>query len=476
MTNDLTLRFLGAAGTVTGSRHLLEAGGRMILLDCGLFQGVKPLRLRNWAPFPVPPAKIDAVVLSHAHLDHSGYLPRLIREGFSGPVFCSEATLDLCRILLLDSAHLQEADADYLNRHHLSKHQPALPLYTVTDAKRAIDALRPVRFKEETALPANLSFHFERAGHILGAAIIQVSYPGGSLVYSGDLGRYGDPLMTPPDSVAEADYLLVESTYGNRQHDSQDVQEALAAIILRTVKRGGTIVIPSFAVGRAQLLLFHLWRLKEAGRIPNNLPVYLDSPMASNAVDVYLKHAADQRLSTSDALAAFAAAVYVDDVEQSKALDRHAMPKVIVSASGMATGGRVIHHLKHYVTDPRHTVLFAGFQAMGTRGAAMLDGARTIKIHGEYFPVRAEVDNLAMLSAHADADEIMRWLSGFKTPPKETFIVHGEPGAADALRLRIQDKLGWRCHAAQDNESAVLGEPSRDERPLPLRPARKQVP
>jgi metallo-beta-lactamase family protein len=456
MSNHLRLRFLGAAGTVTGSRHLLDWAGRLVLLDCGLFQGVKPLRLRNWAPFPVPADRIEAVVLSHAHLDHSGYLPRLMREGFRGPIYCSEATLDLCRLLLLDSAHLQEADADYLNRHRLSKHDPALPLYTVADAQRAIAALRPVGFGATTALPGGLHFQLARAGHILGAASVEVAYPGGKLVYSGDLGRYDDPLMPPPDPVREADYLVVESTYGNRQHDGQDVQEALAAIILRTIKRGGTIVIPSFAVGRAELLLFHLWRLKQAGRIPKGLPVYLDSPMAASAMDIHLRHAGDQRLSASDARAAFESAIYVNEVAQSQALDASPMPKIIVSASGMATGGRVIHHLKHYARDPRNTVLFAGFQAMGTRGAAMLDGASTIKIHGEYVPVRAEVDNLAMLSAHADADEILRWLRGFSRPPKDTFVVHGEPDAADALRLRIKDELGWRCHAVQDGESARL--------------------
>jgi len=456
MAHKLRLHFCGAAGTVTGSRHLLDAAGRLILLDCGMFQGVKPLRQLNWAPFPVAPSKIEAVVLSHAHLDHSGYLPRLVREGFAGPIYCSEATLDLCRLLLLDSAHLQEADADYLNRHGLSRHRPALPLYTVADAHRAIAALRPLPFGQMTALPAGLQFRFTRAGHILGAAIVEFAYPGASLAFSGDLGRYDDPLMPPPESVAASDYLIVESTYGNRRHGTESVSDALAAIIGRTIKRGGTIVIPSFAVGRAQLLLFHLWQLKQAGRIPRDLPIYLDSPMASSAVDVYLRHSADQRLSRHDARAAYGVATCVADVEQSKALDRSPMPKIILSASGMATGGRVIHHLKHYASDPRNTVLFAGFQAMGTRGAAMLDGARTVKIHGEYVPVRAEVDNLSMLSAHADADEIMRWLGGFSRAPRHTFIVHGEPDAADALRLRIKDELGWRCHAVEQAETAVL--------------------
>lgn len=457
MSNRPMLHFLGAAGTVTGSRHLLEIEGRRILLDCGLFQGVKTLRLRNWAPFQVPPADIDAVLLSHAHLDHSGYLPRLVRDGFRGPIHCSPATLDLCHLLLLDSAHLQEADADYLNRHHLSSHQPALPLYTVADAQRAIAALRPVDFDSPIDLPGGCRARLRRAGHILGAATVELDYPGGKLLFSGDLGRYGDPLMPAPQPVGQADYLIIESTYGNRVHSKESALDALQAIIMRTVRRGGTVVIPSFAVGRAQSLLFHLWELKQAGRIPRELPVFLDSPMASGAVDVYLRHLADQRLTRADARAAFGVATYVTEVEQSKALDTSPMPKIIVSASGMATGGRVIHHLKHYLPDARNTVLFAGFQAMGTRGAAMLDGAPSVKIHGGYIPVRAEIDNLSMLSAHADADEILRWLGGFSRPPRETFIVHGEPDAADALRLRIKDELGWRCRAVEQNDSVALG-------------------
>lgn len=456
MSNRLYLRFLGAAGTVTGSRHLLEMNGRFTLLDCGLFQGVKPLRQRNWARFPVPASEIDAVVLSHAHLDHSGYLPRLVSEGFRGRIYCSESTRDLCEILLLDSARLQEADADYLNRHGLSKHKPALPLYTVVDAQRAIDLLYPLDFEKQNELHSGLSFKLIRAGHILGAAIIQISYPGGSLVFSGDLGRYSDPLLAEPQCVGETDYLIVESTYGNRYHSKEDVLDVLEGIILSTAKRGGSVVIPSFAVGRAQLILFYLWCLKKSGRIQEDLPVYLDSPMAEKTVDVYLRHKQEQRLSPTDIKAALGVAKCVTDIEQSKALDASAMPKIIVSASGMATGGRVLHHLKHYVKDARHTILFAGFQAAGTRGATMLDGSPTVKIHGDYVPVRAEVKNLSMLSAHADADEIMRWLDGIRRPPKHTFIVHGEPAAADALRLRIQDDLGWACHAVEQNEVVTL--------------------
>lgn len=450
------LTFLGAAGTVTGSRHLLQVNGRRILLDCGLFQGVKQLRLRNWAPFPVEPSGVDAVVLSHAHLDHSGFLPRFVREGFKGPIYCSYATKDLCRVLLMDSARLQEADAEYLTRHAVSRHHPAQALYTVADVERMLPALRPLDFGIDAALPGGLDVKLSRAGHILGAAIVELKTKGIRLVFSGDLGRYDDPLVPDPQQIRNADYLIVESTYGNRTHDPVDVQSVLADIVTRTAQRGGTVIIPAFAVGRAQLLLFHLWRLRQRQMLPKDLQIYLDSPMAGAATDLYEAHAPDQRLTRAQASAAYGHATYVRDVEQSKALDASPMPKIIVSASGMATGGRVLHHLKRYAPDPRSTILFSGFQASGTRGASMMDGARLIKIHGEYIPVKAELHNLSMLSAHADADEIMRWLGGFVQAPKETFIVHGEPAAADALRLRIKDELGWSSHAVEHGEQVQL--------------------
>ena len=453
----MKLTFWGAAGTVTGSRHLLETGQARYLLDCGLFQGVKVLRRRNWEPFPVHPAGIDAIILSHAHLDHSGYLPRLVRDGFRGPVYCTEPTRDLAEILLLDSAYLQEADAEYLNRHHLSKHQPALPLYTVVDAERALRAFRLLHRGQEHTLPDGSRVRLRGAGHILGASIVEFQHEGTRVVFSGDLGRCDDPLMYPPETVTRADYLIVESTYGNREHDETDVQDMLAEVIERTANRGGTVVIPSFAVGRSQLMLYHLWQLRRQHRLPARLPIYLDSPMATRAVEIYGRHADDQRLGVADVRAMYQGVEFVASVEDSRQLDASPMPKIIVSASGMATGGRVLHHLKRYVTDSRSTVLFAGFQAPGTRGAVMLDGASHIKIHGEYLPIRAEVLNLPMLSAHADADEIVAWLRGFEAPPRETYIVHGEPAAADALRLRIEDQLGWRCRVAQHGDSVDLG-------------------
>lgn len=452
---SVKLSFLGGAGTVTGSKYLVEDADHRILVDCGLFQGFKELRLRNWAPFPVDPHRINAVLLTHAHLDHTGYLPLLVKQGFSGPVFCSASTAELCGILLPDSGYLQEKDAEFANRHGFSKHKPALPLYTAHDAKRSLEQLRAISFGQPHNIAGGASAHFRRTGHILGAGSIQLDWSGTTIVFSGDLGRYDDATMVDPAPVERADYLVVESTYGNRHHDQSDPENALGEIIGRTVGRGGTVIIPSFAVGRAQSLLFHLYRLKTSGRLPN-VPIFLDSPMAINASDILCRHIEDQRLSESECRLACGVAQYVREVAESKALTTNPMPKVIISASGMATGGRVLHHLKRYAVDARNTILFAGFQAGGTRGAAMMAGALSIKIHGEYFPVRAEVKNLEMLSGHADADEIMRWLKGFKKPPRATFITHGEPTASDALRHRIEEELGWTCVVPDHGQGMAL--------------------
>jgi metallo-beta-lactamase family protein len=451
----LELSFLGGAGTVTGSRYLIAAGDRRILLDCGLFQGLKQLRLRNWAPFPVDPGAISEIVLTHAHLDHSGYLPALVRDGFPGPIHCSDATKDLCEILLTDSARLQEQDAEYANRKGFSKHRPALPLYTERDAERALSRFVSVPFEVDYALAGGAVIRLRHAGHILGAASVEVSWAGCRIVFSGDLGRYGDPTMLDPTPVRLADYLVVESTYGNRRHDQRHPQDVLHAIISRTIARGGTVIIPSFAVGRAQSLLFHLYALKQTGRLAG-VPIYLNSPMAIDATDILHRHIRDQRLTAEVCARSCGIATYTRSVEASKALDADPTPKIIISASGMATGGRVLHHLKRYAPDPRNTILFSGFQAAGTRGAAMLGGAESVKIHGEYVPVRAEVADLPMLSAHADAEEILRWLRGFEQAPRMTYITHGEPTASDVLRRRIQDELGWTCKVPEHLEKAAL--------------------
>lgn len=451
----VTLTSLGGAGTVTGSKHLLEHEGSRVLVDCGLFQGQKELRLRNWQPLPVAPSSIDAVVLTHAHLDHSGYLPRLVRDGFRGPIYATPATIDVARLILLDSAFLQEKDAEFANRHGFSRHHPALPLYGRKDAELAIEAFRPVNFHQKAKLGDGWELIFRRAGHILGAATAEIGVGGQSVVFSGDLGRYGDAIMFDPEPIERADFLVVESTYGNRVHPPVDPADALGEVVERTVRRGGTVVIPAFAVGRAQSLLYYLWLLKRASRL-DLVPIYVDSPMATDATALLHQHRADHRLDPDVCEQVCATATYVRDVDASKQLSANRMPKVIISASGMATGGRVLHHLKAFGGDPRNTILFSGFQAAGTRGRAMIEGQRQVKIHGDWIDIRAEVADLEMLSAHADANEIMRWLGGFRQPPTATFVVHGEPTSALALHDRISSELGWASSISRMDESIEL--------------------
>ena len=437
-----TLTSLGGAGTVTGSKHLLEFNGHRLLVDCGLFQGLKNLRELNWAKFPVDPASIDAVLLTHAHLDHSGYLPKLVKAGFRGSIISTDATRDMANLILLDSGHLQEKDAEFANRRGFSKHEPALPLYGLHDAERAMERFSTADVHVPVTLPGGATATFRRAGHILGATTVEVHCADLTIAFSGDLGRYDDALMVDPEPIPEADYVVVESTYGDRIHERLDPTKALGEVVERTVKRGGTVIIPAFAVGRAQQLLYHLWKLKEAGRL-GLVPIYLDSPMAIDASDLMCKHMADHKLPPEVCRAACGVATYTRDVEASKAITTSPMPKVIISASGMATGGRVLHHIKAYGPDHRNTILFSGFQAVGTRGRAMLKGAKEVKIHGQWIPIHAEVADLPMLSAHGDADEIIRWLGGFRRAPKRTFVVHGEASGSEALRVRIGRDLHW---------------------------------
>lgn len=450
-----SLTFLGGAGTVTGSKYLLEREGRRILLDCGLFQGFKQLRERNWAPFPVDPKTIEAVLLTHAHLDHSGYLPLLVRNGFTGMVLATKATTDLCELLLADSGHLMEEDAKFANRHGYSRHRPALPLYTQKDALNSLKQFRSVAFHEPVEILPGCTATWRIAGHILGAATIQLDWGGLRIVISGDLGRFDDSIMLDPEPVGRADFLLVESTYGNRLHDRRSPEEVLTEIVNRTARRGGTIVIPAFAVGRAQSLLYHLSNLIRSGRIPD-LPLFLDSPMAIDASEIFCSNRVGRRLSDDQCRLASGIATYVREAEESKRLNTNHMPKIIVSASGMASGGRILHHLKNYLPDRRSTVVLAGFQAGGTRGAALRDGASEVKIHGSYVPVRAEIVTLDMFSAHADREELIRWLGGFEAAPRETFVVHGEPTQSDALRHSIKERLGWKVHVPEHRERIEL--------------------
>ncbi len=453
----MKLTFYGAANTVTGSKTLLETTNQRVMVDCGLYQGLKELRLRNWSPLPVRASAIDAVVLTHAHIDHSGYVPLLVKNGFSGPVYATEATRDLCQVLLPDSGFLHERDADYANRHNFSKHKPALPLYTEADAENSLKQFKATHFNRDFDLAGGLTLNFRPAGHILGAAQVRLEHKenGTSILFSGDLGRAGDPLSVDPAPGGKVDYLVVESTYGGRHHGKEDPETTLADIINRTVKRGGTVLIPSFAVGRAQLLMYYLMRLKESGRIPD-LPVFLDSPMAIDASEIFRRHHRLHRLNENDVQRTCNVATYTRGVDESKALGINPVPKVIISASGMATGGRVLHHLKNLCPDGRNTIVFVGYQAPGTRGEKMLAGAREVKVHGRQVKVRAQVQNLDMLSAHADEDEIMAWLGTFTAAPRLTLINHGEPEATASLRQRIESELGWPCRVPEYCDTVEL--------------------
>lgn len=447
------LSFLGAAGTVTGSRFLVETDGARVLVDCGLFQGLRELRQRNWAPFPVDPATIDAVVLTHAHVDHCGYLPALVRDGFSGSIVCTPSTAELAGIVLPDSAHLQEEEAAYANEKGFSKHRPALPLYTRDDAVAALDRLRPLGYAKPTEVAPGVHAELVSAGHIVGSASVLLTLDGQPplrMFFSGDVGRPVHPILLPPATPPPADVFVVESTYGDRTHEpEEEALERMAEAIVRTAHQGGTVVIPSFAVDRTEVLLIALGRLVGEGKVPR-LPVYADSPMALAVLDVYRRavaeHAPDVRL-VGDGSDPFDAAGELHELrtpEESRSLNELGFPSIIISASGMATGGRVLHHLARCLPDPRCTVVLPGYQADGTRGRQLADGARSVKMLGRYVSVRAHIVELGAFSVHADADELVAWLRPVP-PPATCYVVHGEPSAAAGLSGRLTDELGWNA-------------------------------
>ncbi len=452
---SLAIQFLGAAGTVTGSRHLLEFDGRRILVDCGLFQGLKELRLQNRQPFPVDPSTIEAVILTHAHLDHSGYLPLLKRNGFQGKVYCTAPTRELARILLLDAANIEEEDAEYANQKGYSKHAPALPLFSTTDVHSLLKSVKELPIDSWHQEIPGVKFRFQNSGHILGSAFVEIEIQGKRIVFSGDLGRNDPLILAPRISLERADFLVLESTYGDRLHPEESVMEALAKVVMDTIAKHGHLLIPSFAVGRTQDLLHLLAVLKRDCRIPN-IPIYLDSPLAEDATEIYVRFPEWRKKYVKGQPVFSKVATIIKSRQQSKDLLAAKSSSIVIAGSGMVSGGRIVHHLASRIGDPRNTVLLVGFQAAGTRGRLLKEGAPEIKMHGRYFSVRAEIRELSGLSAHADQAETLDWLKGFKDTPKNTFIVHGEPQAADAIRVKIHDVLRWKVTVPKPLERVQL--------------------
>ena len=481
----ISITFLGAARTVTGSKYLVEFESSKVLVDAGLFQGLKELRERNWLDLPIRPADISAIVLTHAHLDHCGYLPRIVSQGFKGRVFCTAGTQDLCRIVLPDAGRLQEEDADYANRHTFSKHKPALPLFRETDAFRAVSQLQPCGYDRVLPVAPGIDIEFINAGHLLGSSYVRMHLGGRTILFGGDLGRFGRPVLPDPTMISETDYLLVESTYGDRVHEQDDDGTRLAEVVTETVRRGGKLIIPAFAIGRVEELIYWLKRLEAERNIPS-LPVFVDSPMAAAALARYterlreldpelLPELRDEKAPHDEAahepladrkrqaqqereLCAFCTERFrvIASVDESRNLTASHIPAIVISSSGMAEGGRVLHHLKGALPNSRNTVLFVGYQAAGTRGRRLIDGEKSVKIHGEWVSVAARIERIDSMSAHADSREILHWLRGFSRPPQQTFIVHGELPAMEALAGTITHELGWSRHMPEHREKVDL--------------------
>lgn len=449
------IRFLGATDTVTGSRYLIETESARVLVDCGLFQGHRALRERNWVVPPFDPSSLDAVLLTHAHIDHTGYLPKLCKLGFRGKVHCTDGTSDLLQILLPDSGYLQEEDAARANRYGYTRHHPAEPLYTREDAERCLPQLSAHAFGSSFSPTEGVTATFTRAGHIIGSSCLALRVGTATLTFSGDVGRPNDPIMRPPAPLAPTDYLVIESTYGDRRHPAEAVPDTLARVVNETAAKRGVILVPSFAVGRAQHLLHLLAQLRAAGRIPE-LPVYLDSPMSIDATGIFCKHKEDHKISDDECRAMCHAAKYSRTPDDSKAIDRRDGPMIVVSASGMATGGRILHHLRRFLPEEKNAVLFVGYQAAGTRGRSLIDGADELKIHDQYVKVRARVHQVQGLSAHADYAELIDWLKPANLSPRRVFVTHGEPAAAEAFRQRLHDTFGWDTLVPTDGSSFTL--------------------
>lgn len=449
------LEFLGGAGTVTGSKFLLTYNDTRVLIDCGLFQGLKSLRLKNWDGLSVEVSKIDAVILTHAHIDHSGYIPRLIKMGFRGKVYATAATKDLCKILLPDSGYLMEEEAEFLNRTRRTKHSPALPLFTQAEAEKSLRFFEPIAFNLLHSIGADIQFEFRYAGHILGAASVIIHAGGLKIAFTGDIGRSHDRIFFPPANLPEVDFVITESTYGNRLHKNIDVLEELAETINTTVRRGGVVLIPSFAVGRAQSLLHSLWLLKKQNRIPQ-FPMFLNSPMATNVNELLGQYKDLHKISSDECIEICNVVKYIQKTEDSIALNKKKGPMLIISASGMLTGGRVLHHLEAFAPFPENTILLTGYQAAGTRGETIANGGSEVKVHGRYVPIRAQVKNLDNMSAHADYSEIIEWFGRSKIQPRRVFVTHGEAAAADELRRRLSEKFGWDCCVPELGQKVIL--------------------
>lgn len=445
--NKIKIKFLGGAGTVTGSKHLIETNDKKILIDCGLFQGLKELRLRNWEKLPVDASTIDYVILTHGHLDHVGYLPLLIKQGFSGAIYATTPTIEITKLILLDSAKIQEEDAERANAFKYSKHKPAKPLYTVEEAEEVFRFFQIKPLDHLIGLGKNISFRFRSNGHIVGATFVELNICSKTIIFSGDIGRDSDPLLRDPEKPTKADYVIIESTYGNRLHPL-NVKENLALLINNAATKNGPIIIPSFAVERAQLLLYYLWQLRIEGKIPN-MPTYLDSPMGESVLTIFKRNPEWHKLSEENCNAMLKGVRVVKKQEDSEQLAANRSPKIVIAASGMASGGRVLNYFENLLGDPNTTILLAGYQGEGTRGRALIDGAKEIKLRGKFWPVNAKVSSIEGLSAHADQKELLNWLGKLAAPPKNIFIVHGEKAGAERLQLRIKEVYNYSCDIPQ---------------------------